>query len=81
MEIYHRVIVSESNLDSARKWLHMHNIAYTVDEFGELEFQFLFRENENSDLTCALQFAKVYSVHREVRTYGNKGPVVTCSAA
>jgi hypothetical protein len=80
MQLYHRVIVCESKLDSAITWLTQHNIAFVVEQFGEF-FQFVFNENENSDLTCALQFAKVYSVHREVRTYTNKGPVITCSAA
>lgn len=80
MEIYHRVIVGHSNLEYAKMWLHAHNIAYTAEEFGEQQFQFIFNENKYSDLTCAAEFAKLYSVHNEVRTYSStKGPVVVCS--
>jgi aspartate/tyrosine/aromatic aminotransferase len=31
--------------------------------------QFIFRESEDSDLTCATSFAKLFSLYNEVRSY------------
>ena len=74
---WHRVIVRYKDKDKAVKWLEDMNIAAEWADFNNDYFddeintiQFIFNENENSDLTCATSFAKVFSVYDDgVRSY------------
>lgn len=75
---WHRVIVRYKDKDKAVKWLEDMNIAAEWADFNNDYFddeintiQFIFNENENSDLTCATSFAKLFSAYdnEELRTY------------
>ena len=75
---WHRVIVLEDKRTQACLWLDDLNIAYSVDGFNTDTWenptcQFIFNEDKSSDLTCALEFAKVFSYYKEVRTYTKEG--------
>lgn len=72
---WHRVIVKESKQVEALQWLVDMNVIAHMQSFNDDYFdselntiQFIFKENENSDLTCAEKFAKVFST-MEVRSY------------
>lgn len=74
---WHRVIVRYKDIDSAIAWLDEMNIRADWIDFNNDYFdegintvQFIFNESENSDLTCATSFAKVFSVYDDgVRSY------------
>lgn len=72
---WHRVIVKQSKQSEAIKWLDDMNVVAHMQSFNDDYFdselntiQFIFKESDNSDLTCAEKFAKVYST-MEVRSY------------
>lgn len=75
-EGWHRVIVRHTHKDVALKWLDDMNIVAHWQDFNNDYFdedlntiQFIFRESEDSDLTCATSFAKLFSLYNEVRSY------------
>ncbi len=75
-EVWHRVIVRHKDKKEAVKWLDDMNIVAHWQDFNNDYFddelntiQFIFRESEDSDLTCATSFAKLFSLHNEVRSY------------
>lgn len=75
-EVWHRVIVRYKDKKEAVKWLDDMNIVAHWQDFNNDYFddelntiQFIFRESEDSDLTCATSFAKLFSLHNEVRSY------------
>lgn len=79
---WHRVIVHEKFRFAACEWLESLNVAYSVDSFNvdseeNPTCQFIFNEDQQSDLTCAIEFAKVFAYYKEVRSYSDKG--LTCS--
>jgi aspartate/tyrosine/aromatic aminotransferase len=73
---WHRVIVRYKDKDNALKWLDDMNIVAHWQDFNNDYFeddlntiQFIFYESEDSDLTCATSFAKLFSLYDEVRSY------------
>ena len=75
-EGWHRVIVRYKDKDNALKWLDDMNIVAHWQDFNNDYFeddlntiQFIFYESEDSDLTCATSFAKLFSLYDEVRSY------------
>tara|TARA_B100000768_G_scaffold179978_1_gene198854 strand:+ start:179 stop:448 length:270 start_codon:yes stop_codon:yes gene_type:complete len=76
LEVWHRVIVRYKDKEEAIEWLDDMNIVAHWQDFNNDYFddelntiQFIFHESEDSDLTCATSFAKLFSLHDEVRSY------------